>query len=83
VKILAIGTTDDVRGFALAGVETVRCRTAQDAETALITIAADPAVALLLVPAWVGQVARAALTRIRSSRRGPLIVVVPDDSLAR
>ena len=78
--MIAIGTTDEVRGFVLAGVETWPCHSAPDADRLLQTIPSDTAVGLIMVPEWIGHAADAAITRLRATRRGPVILVLPDDT---
>ena len=78
MRLVAIGRAADVRGFALAGVEVVACETEGEADETLRSLGADPTVGLVVVPAWIGQVA-AAIERVRS-RQGPaVILVLPGD----
>lgn len=74
-----MGRTVDTRGFALAGVEIAACQTAREADAVVSALSADPGVGLVIVPAWLTRVAPALVTRVRARRRGPVILVLPDD----
>jgi vacuolar-type H+-ATPase subunit F/Vma7 len=80
MRLIAIGRPDEVRGFALAGVETWPCHTALDADRLLQTIGSDTAVGLIMIPGWVGHAANATIARVRATRRGPVILVLPNDT---
>jgi vacuolar-type H+-ATPase subunit F/Vma7 len=77
--MIAVGPAEDLRGFALAGVETARCQTPQDAAALFPALAADETVGLVLVPAWLERTAPASIARVRSRRRAPVILALPDD----
>ena len=73
-----MGRPDEVRGFALAGVETAPCRTAQDADRVLSTLVADRShVGVIVVPAWVNQAVAGVVARARAQRDAPVVVVLP------
>jgi vacuolar-type H+-ATPase subunit F/Vma7 len=76
--MIALGRAEEVRGFALAGVETALCATAQQADALLMTCGADATVGLVMVPPWVEQQAPAALARVRARRRAPVVLVLPE-----
>jgi vacuolar-type H+-ATPase subunit F/Vma7 len=76
--MVAVGRASEVRGFALAGVETARCETTQEAELVLEAIASDASVGLLMVPAWLERVARFR-GRGPAGRRGPIVLVLPQE----
>jgi vacuolar-type H+-ATPase subunit F/Vma7 len=76
--MIALGRGDEVRGFALAGVETAPCQTPQEADASLLALGADTTVGLVLVPAWLQRVAPAAIARVRGRRRAPVILVLPE-----
>lgn len=74
-----MGRTAEIRGFALAGVEIASCQTTREADAAVSALSADPSVGLVIVPAWLNRVAPALVARVRARRRGPVILVLPDD----
>ena len=76
--MIAIGRLDDTRGFALAGVETARCESAQEGSALVTALASDPSVGVVVLPAWLGEGAARAIARLRERRRGPVVVVLPD-----
>jgi vacuolar-type H+-ATPase subunit F/Vma7 len=77
VRLIAIGRADDIRGFALAGVETARCESLQEAGALLAQVGVDATVGLIVVPSWVDRGAPAAIARVRARRRAPVVVVLP------
>jgi vacuolar-type H+-ATPase subunit F/Vma7 len=79
VRILAIGLADEMCGFALAGVETSRCQTPQDAEALLSSLGAgDSNVGLLIVSATIDRSAQRAIAHLRRTRGAPVVVVLPE-----
>ena len=64
MKLLVVGTPEDVTGFALAGVEGVACTDLEEAERAIANADADT---LVLVSA----------ERARGLTRNALVVVLP------
>jgi vacuolar-type H+-ATPase subunit F/Vma7 len=76
--MIALGRLDDIRGFALAGVETARCETAQEGSALVNALGADATVGLVVVPPWLGHAASSAIAGVRGRRRGPVVVVLPD-----
>jgi vacuolar-type H+-ATPase subunit F/Vma7 len=81
MRIVAVGRAVDVRGFALAGVETRRCESAAEAHATLLQVADErPAPGLVVVSPWVGTIAPRAIAKIRSAAtRPPVVVVLPAD----
>ena len=77
--MIALGRVEDVRGFALAGVETASCQTPLDADALLPVLASDETVGLVVVPAWLDRLAPASIARVRGRRRAPVILVLPDE----
>ena len=77
MRMIALGRRGDGRGFALAGLETARCDTPQDAAALMAQFAGDPTIGLLLVPLWVEEMAPAAIARIRARKRAPVVLVLP------
>jgi vacuolar-type H+-ATPase subunit F/Vma7 len=75
--MIAVGRGDDIRGFALAGMETARCETPQDAGALLTRFGADATVGLLVVPLWVDRAAPESIARVRALRRAPIVLVLP------
>jgi vacuolar-type H+-ATPase subunit F/Vma7 len=76
--MIALGRLDDIRGFALAGVEIARCESVVEGSALVNTLAADPSVGVVVVPAWLGSGAASSIGRVREQRRGPVVVVLPD-----
>ena len=74
-----MGRTVDTRGFALAGVEIAACQTAREADAVVSALSADASVGLVIVPAWLNRLAPALVPRVRAKRRGPVVLVLPDD----
>jgi vacuolar-type H+-ATPase subunit F/Vma7 len=77
MKVVAVGRLDDIRGFALAGVETVRCETLQDAGAMVQALSADASIGLILLPASCAAAASAAIGLVRGQRRAPVILELP------
>jgi vacuolar-type H+-ATPase subunit F/Vma7 len=80
MRIVAVGRAVDVRGFALAGVETRCCSTDAEARVAVPRLAAErPAPGLVVLSPWAATVAARALARIRGdTTRPPVLVVLPE-----
>ena len=81
--MIALGRLDDIRGFALAGVETARCESAQEGSARINALATDASVAVVVLPAWLGDGAASAIARLRDRPRGPVVVVLPDTDADR
>lgn len=78
MRIVAVGQPDEVRGFALAGVETAPCRTAQEADRVLSTLVADDSqVGVIVVSAWANQAVAGSVARARERRDAPVVIVLP------
>lgn len=75
--MIALGRADDIRGFALAGMETARCETPQEAAALLAQFGADATIGLLVVPPWLDRAAPAAIARVRALRRAPVVLALP------
>jgi len=75
MKAFLLGTADDVRGFALAGVAGIPCATRDEVERAAAVVKARGDVALVLVSAEVEKLA----PQIVASLAGepPAVVVLP------
>jgi len=79
VKIVLLGDADDVRGFALAGVEGHVCHDQGAAESALAQIARHAAeVGLVLVSPAVAGLASHALERLYRQEEGPAVLMLPE-----
>ena len=78
MRMIALGRAEDVGGFALAGVETVRCDTADEAGRLVLSLGADASVALVMVPAWIGRAASVAISSVRNRRRAAIVLVLPE-----
>ena len=78
MRIVALGRLDDIRGFALAGVEIARCESVREGSALVNALAADASVGVVVVPAWLGYGAESAIARLRERHRGTVVVVLPD-----
>jgi vacuolar-type H+-ATPase subunit F/Vma7 len=79
MKIVALGRAEEIRGFALAGVATVVCQTAQDADEIVTRLGSREADAgLLIVARWVGQAAGPAIARMRATQAPPIVLVLDE-----
>jgi vacuolar-type H+-ATPase subunit F/Vma7 len=79
MRVVMVGRAPEVRGFALAGVETRRCANAAEAQGA-VTLLADerPAPGLVIVSPWAATAAARAIAHARRRSRPPVIVVLPE-----
>ena len=75
MRLVVAGRAHDVRGFAVAGVETVSCETAMHAQAALDSLAPD--VALFIVSRWFAHATGDRLTRLRERKGPPVVFVLP------
>ena len=79
MRLVLLGDADDVRGFALAGVEGRVCHDRGTAESALAQIAAPGAeVGLVLISATVAGLASRALERLGRQEGSPAVVILPE-----
>jgi hypothetical protein len=77
MRLVVAGRIRDVRGFAVAGVETVSCETAVQALAALDGLGTD--VGLFIVSRWFEQATGNHLTRLRDRKGPPVVLVLPPD----
>jgi vacuolar-type H+-ATPase subunit F/Vma7 len=78
VKIVALGPPDDIRGFALAGVETARCETGHDADHLISAMCrAESDVGLVLVSRSIAEAAVPAIARARAGGAAPVFLILP------
>ncbi len=77
MKLVVLGTADDVRGFALAGVAGVRPVSGREVEEQL---AAAAGLDLILLSSEVAALAPQAVAAARSRAGGPLILILPGAS---
>jgi vacuolar-type H+-ATPase subunit F/Vma7 len=77
VRLVVAGRACDVRGFAVAGVETVSCETAMQAQAALDDLATD--VGLFIVSQWFAHAMGNRLMRLRERKGPPVVLVLPPD----
>ena len=78
MRAVALGRLDDIRGFALAGVETVCCETLQEADAMVLALGADATIGLILLPASFAAAASTAIDVVRGRRRAPVVLELPD-----
>jgi vacuolar-type H+-ATPase subunit F/Vma7 len=77
MRLIVAGRACDVRGFAVAGVDTIPCETPAQAQTALDGLGAD--VGLFIVSQWFEQVTGPRLARLRDRKGPPVVVVLPPE----
>ncbi len=73
MKALVLGTPDDVRGFALAGVRGVACENAADVDRAIAALPSE--LALLLVSEPVARLAPEKIAALAT--QPPAVLVLP------
>jgi vacuolar-type H+-ATPase subunit F/Vma7 len=78
MRVVAAGRVEEVRGFALAGVETVWCDTASAAAALLTDLqGADPPIGLLIVSPWLAGAVPDRLQRLRERKGPPMVLTLP------
>jgi vacuolar-type H+-ATPase subunit F/Vma7 len=82
MRIVVVGRAVDLRGFALAGVETVVCRTPTEVEPVVSRLGLRPAgVGLLILSPWAAALGRQATSAIRASQGPPVVLELPGDAV--
>ena len=77
MKAFVIGSESCVLGFALAGLEGVTVRSADEVDAALDLLMGDPGVALVLISADVAALARNRVDELKINSLQPLLVEIP------
>ena len=77
MRLLVAGRGHEVRGFALAGIDTVTCDSRTQVHTVLVGLGAD--VGLLIVSRWFEQAAAESLAQIRDRSGPPIVLTLPAD----
>jgi vacuolar-type H+-ATPase subunit F/Vma7 len=77
MRLLVAGRAHEIRGFTLAGVETVRCDTRAQAKTIVDGLGAD--IGLLIVSRWFQQAAGEHLAKIRDRSGRPIVLTLPEE----
>jgi vacuolar-type H+-ATPase subunit F/Vma7 len=77
MRLVVAGRPRDVRGFAIAGVETLACDTAMQARAALDGLGSD--VGLFIASQWFEQASGERLRRLRERKGPPAVLVLPPD----
>jgi len=72
-----LGTGQDVRGFALAGLEGQVCESSGELARAAAALRARPEVALILVSRTLARLAPAEIARFQAPEGPPALVVLP------
>jgi vacuolar-type H+-ATPase subunit F/Vma7 len=83
MTMAVIGSADEVRGFALAGVEAVACGTAAEAAAALDALAQHPRVAVLIVTQAIADALPASIERLQNRVEPPIVIVLDGQSGTR
>ena len=79
MKIVAVGRPEETRGFALAGVATIVCQTAEVAREIMTRLESREADAgLVIVPRWVDRAASPAIARMRAKQTPPIVLVLDE-----
>lgn len=77
MKTYLLGTPEDVRGFALAGIAGTPCTTPEEVEEAAAGLETMQDLALVLVSQEVAQLAPEAVEKIAREHGPPAVVVLP------
>ena len=78
MRLIAAGRASEVRGFALAGVETIACETTERATAIVEGLGTD--VGLLIVSDWFAQAAAPQLSVLRARKGPPVVLTLPSDA---
>ena len=78
MKFIVAGRASEVRGFALAGVETIACETSERATAIVDGLGTD--VGLLIVSDWFAQAAAPGLSVLRARTGPPVVLTLPSES---
>ena len=79
MRLVLLGNLDDARGFRLAGVETIVCRTRDDVDRAVAGLLAEGNVGAVLVSEAVYRLAPGVLTALQDRPQWPIVLVLPED----
>ncbi|MGC9360376.1 MAG: V-type ATP synthase subunit F [Anaerolineae bacterium] len=77
MKAFVIGSENCVLGFALAGLEGITVRSAEEVDAALDLLMGDPDVALVLISADVAALVRDRVDELKVNSLQPLLVEIP------
>ena len=77
MRLLVAGRIGEIRGFALAGVDTAACDHEAQARAFVTDLPGD--VGLLIVTAWVARAAGERLRAIRDRKGPPVVLTLPVD----
>ena len=80
MRLVVLGDADDARGFRLAGVETVVCRTQADVDRALAGCVGHERSDVVLVSERVYHLAPTVLDALQNRPGWPILVVLPGSS---
>jgi vacuolar-type H+-ATPase subunit F/Vma7 len=80
MRVRLIGDTQDVTGFALAGIDSQACTTRAELVRALDAACHNPAVAIVMVSAAVAALAGDEIQHMRDSAHLPIAIVLPERS---
>ena len=78
MKIVVVGRSNEVTGFALAGATAFRCDEPEAADRVIQT-AAGSDTGLMFVTPWVARYGRSTIDRLRLRGGPPLVTVIPGD----
>ena len=78
MKLIVIGREQEVAGFALAGVQTLTCNSADDAAAAVDRVTAPGGdTGLVLVSPWIARHASRVLNAAQQRKGPPVVTVMP------
>lgn len=79
MKLIFVGRTDEVAGFALAGAQTVTCDAPENAASTVEHVSAEGGdVGLVLVSPWIARHAARAIDAVQQRKGPPVISIVPE-----
>jgi vacuolar-type H+-ATPase subunit F/Vma7 len=76
VKVVLLGTEEDVRGFRLAGVDGRVCTDRGSLEASIASLRPEPEIGLILFSASVAAAAPSEIDHLRGPRR--VVLVLPE-----
>ena len=78
MKLIVVGSGEELTGFALAGAETVTCNAAGDAAATVDRVAApESGAGLVLITPSIARHATGAVTAAQRRKGPPVVAVIP------
>ena len=82
MRLALLGDEDDARGFRLAGVDAMVCRTRDDVDRAASELAGGNHASVVLVSDTVYRLASTAIDELQAGASWPIVLVLPERRLA-